>query len=275
VFFEKRAAGMRIAMGIEYDGAEFHGWQAQEGNTRTVQATLEQAISRVADHPLRVHCAGRTDAGVHAVGQVIHFDSGARRSARSWVLGTNVNLPGDVNVNWALEVADTFHARFSAVARHYRYEILNRVTRSGLHRDRAVWTHRPLDVALMSTAAEDLVGTHDFSSFRALGCQAKSPVRTMQYLRVSRRGGHVTIQVGANAFLHHMVRNIAGVLMAIGRGERPVGWAREILDLRDRTRGGVTAPPQGLYLARVDYPPEFGLPVAEAGSPVSWTEVGG
>jgi tRNA pseudouridine38-40 synthase len=251
---------MRIAMGVEYDGTEFCGWQLQGLGVRTVQGVLGEAVARVADHPLTLHCAGRTDAGVHALGQVIHFDTGARRPMRAWVLGSNVNLPPDVSVAWARPVEDDFHARFSATGRHYRYEILARPTRPPLERSRAVWTQRPMDEGRMQQAALDLVGTHDFSSYRALGCQAKSPVRTVRYLRVVRRGERITIEVGADAFLHHMVRNMAGVLMAIGRGERPVDWAREILDLRDRARGGVTAPPQGLYLVRVDYPEGFGLP---------------
>jgi len=251
---------MRIAMGIEYDGSDFHGWQVQESGLRTVQEVLEQAVSRVADHPLIVHCAGRTDAGVHALGQVIHFETGACRPMRAWVLGCNVSLPPDVSVGWARPVEDDFHARFSATGRHYRYDILNRPTRSALQRSRALWSHRPLDEGRMQEAALDLVGTHDFSSYRALGCQAHSPVRTLHYLEVRRQGERIAIELGANAFLHHMVRNIVGVLMAIGRGERPPTWAREILELRDRTRGGVTAPPQGLYLSQVDYPAHFGLP---------------
>jgi tRNA pseudouridine38-40 synthase len=254
---------MRIAMGVEYDGSDFHGWQTQVG-VRTAQGCLERAIGRVADHPVRVHCAGRTDAGVHAVQQVIHFDTEARRAPRAWVLGSNVNLPGDVCVNWAKEVDETFHARFSASGRHYRYQILNRMTRSALQRSRAVWVHRPLHDRRMQHAADDLVGTHDFSSYRALGCQAKSPVRTIRYLRVRRDGQRLLIEIGADAFLHHMVRNIAGVLMAIGRAERPWGWAKEVLELRDRTLGGVTAPPQGLYLVGVDYPEHFGLPLINA-----------
>jgi tRNA pseudouridine38-40 synthase len=249
---------MRIAMGVEYDGAAFHGWQLQDGDVRTVQGCVQQAVSKVADHPLILHCAGRTDAGVHAEEQVIHFDTGARRPMRSWILGGNVNLPHDVSINWACPVGDDFHARFSAIGRHYRYRILNRPTRSGLWRDRAVWAHRPLDADRMQEAALALVGTHDFTSYRALACQAKSPVRTIHYLRVRREGERIDIEVGANAFLHHMVRNIAGVLLAVGSGERPVDWAREILELRDRTKGGVTAPPQGLYLTRVDYPPDLG-----------------
>jgi tRNA pseudouridine38-40 synthase len=250
---------IRIAMGVEYDGSAFCGWQAQR-DARTVQRALETAIARVADHPLRVHCAGRTDAGVHAVEQVIHFDTGARRSSRAWVLGTNVNLPADVAVAWAQPVSPGFHARFSALARHYRYRIRCRPTRPALERGRAVWVHRPLDVERMQAAARQLVGEHDFSSFRALACQAKSPVRQVHYCRLDRRGEDILLRIGANGFLHHMVRNIAGVLIAIGRGQAPVSWVGELLDLKDRTLGGVTAPPHGLYLERVDYPEEFDLP---------------
>ncbi|MCB1759879.1 MAG: tRNA pseudouridine(38-40) synthase TruA [Gammaproteobacteria bacterium] len=250
---------MRVAMGVEYDGSSFHGWQLQD-NVDSVQARLEAAVASVANHPLRVHCAGRTDAGVHATGQVIHFDTESRRSARNWILGTNVNLPPEVNINWAVEVPAGFHARFSARSRRYRYLILNRATRSSLWRDRAVWIHRSLDEKRMQAAGNHLLGRHDFSSYRALGCQAKSPVRTLQRLEVRREVDRITIDVEADGFLHHMVRNIAGVLIAIGEGERAVDWAREVLDHRDRTLGGVTAPPQGLYLVGVGYPSEFGLP---------------
>jgi tRNA pseudouridine38-40 synthase len=250
---------MRVAMGVEYDGSSFHGWQVQD-NADSVQARLEAALSRVANHPVRVHCAGRTDAGVHGTGQVIHFDTGSVRTSRNWILGTNVNLPAQVNVNWAVEVAGDFHARFSARSRRYRYLILNRSTRSSLWRDRAVWIHRPLDEARMQAAGDHLLGRHDFSSYRALGCQAKSPVRTLQRLEIRREVDRITIDVEADGFLHHMVRNIAGVLIAIGEGARAVDWAREVLEYRDRTLGGVTAPPQGLYLVGVGYPPEFGLP---------------
>ncbi len=249
----------RIAMGVEYDGSAYHGWQTQDG-VMTVQERLEQALSRVAAHPVRVHCAGRTDTGVHASGQVIHFESGARRSERNWLLGGNVNLPDDININWVRLVDESFHARFSAISRSYRYRILNRPTRSALWRDRAVWIHHPLDAGRMHQAAQSLLGTHDFSSYRAIGCQAKSPVRTITHIAVGRVRDRIDIEVQANAFLHHMVRNIAGVLITIGKGERPVEWAAEVLALRDRTLGGVTAPPQGLYLTSVGYPEPFGLP---------------
>jgi len=256
----------RIAMGVEYDGSAYSGWQLQH-HADTVQARLEAAIARVAAEPVRVHCAGRTDAGVHAEGQVIHFDTRAERSPRGWVLGTNSNLPDDVAVRWARPVAADFHARFNATGRHYRYLILCRPTRSALWRGRAVWTHKHLDLARMRAAGALLVGRHDFTSFRALACQAKSPVRTLRYLRIGRRGELLSLHLGADGFLHHMVRNIAGVLMAIGSGEADVAWTAELLALRDRALGGVTAPPHGLYLTAVDYPEPFGLPNPGDGGP--------
>jgi tRNA pseudouridine38-40 synthase len=252
-------AERRIAMALEYDGSAYSGWQYQH-HARSVQECLEKAVAAVADHPVRVHCAGRTDSGVHGLGQVVHFDTGAERSMRSWVLGTNANLPDDIAVQWATPVSPDFHARFSATGRHYRYLILCRPARSALWRSRAVWTHRRLAIAPMREAALALVGRHDFTSFRALACQAKSPVRTIRYLELERRGPLIELRVGADGFLHHMVRNLAGVLMAIGRGDADAGWVRELLDLRDRSRGGITAPPQGLYLAQVDYPERFDLP---------------
>ncbi len=255
-------------MGVEYDGTDFHGWQAQRSGVRSVQSCIESAIGAVADHPVTVHCAGRTDAGVHALEQVIHFESGAKRSERAWVLGTNVNLPPDCCVRWASPVEETFHARFSAVARHYRYRILARRTRSALERNRAVWIHQALDLERMQSAASALVGVHDFSSFRAVACQAKSPIRTLHYLSVRREADVIELSVGANGFLHHMVRNIAGVLIAIGRGDAPVEWTGELLAVRDRRLGGVTAPPQGLYFVRADYPAAFRLPQGDGDDPL-------
>ncbi len=254
---------MRYAVGVEYDGTAFHGWQIQVG-VNTVQEQLQNALSRVANHPISVQCAGRTDAGVHALAQVVHFDSAATRTARNWLLGTNVNLPDDVNINWIKPVADDFHARFSAISRSYKYVIYNGETRSSVWRNRAVWERRQLDLGRMQAAAKSLIGTHDFSSFRAIACQAKSPIRTLDKLELSRSGNMILLELSANAFLHHMVRNIAGVLIAIGCGDRPIDWARDVLEHKDRTLGGVTAPAQGLYLTAVGYPPEFGLQELEA-----------
>lgn len=251
---------MRVAIGLEYDGSDFAGWQLQEDDIRTVQAVVEQALARVADHSLRVICAGRTDAGVHATAQVIHFDTHADRGMRSWVYGTNANMPKSVSVQWARAVGNDFHARFSAVRRRYRYVILNREIRPTFLNGRTSWEYRPLDETLMRRAAQDLVGEHDFSSYRAVACQAKSPVRTLYELEVMRDRDLVIIDLEANAFLHHMVRNIAGVLMDIGAGKQPPEWAREVLESRDRTLGGVTASPHGLYLTGIAYPPRFDLP---------------
>lgn len=259
---------MRIAMGVEYDGTDFSGWQTQNTRNqctevprvRTVQQVLEQALATVADQQVTTHCAGRTDAGVHAQGQVIHFDTKAQRSSRAWVLGTNVNLPPDVSVRWAVTVNEDFHARFSATDRHYRYVILNCQTRPALMRQQVFWSYHDLDESLMQTAALGLLGTHDFSSYRAAGCQAKQPIRTVKYLTVRRCKETIVIEIGADAFLYRMVRNIVGVLMAIGQGGQPTGWAREVLDMQNRTKGGITVPPQGLCLSQVDYSPNFGLP---------------
>jgi tRNA pseudouridine38-40 synthase len=250
---------MRVAVGVEYNGAPFHGWQLQPG-VPTVQKVLEAALGEVANHRVRLHCAGRTDAGVHALGQVAHFETTAEREPRGWVLGGNVHLQEDVTLLWAKPVRADFHARFSAVSRTYRYLILNRASRPGLFARRATWVRGTLDERKMHEAGQALIGTHDFSSFRALGCQAKHPLRTVFRLGVTRRGDIVELQVTANAFLHHMVRNIAGALLAVGRGERPVRWVGEVLEQRDRARGGVTAPPDGLYFADVRYPPPYGLP---------------
>ncbi len=251
---------MRIAAVLEYDGSGFRGWQHQ-ADGRSLQEAVERALSRVADSAVRVVAAGRTDSGVHALRQVIHFDSEAVRSDYAWLRGGNTHLPRGISLLWVSQVDASFHARFSATARHYRYFILNRPVRPAILAGRVSWEYRPLDVARMREAAGVLVGTHDFTSFRAIQCQAKSPVRALTRLAVARVGEVVTISVSANGFLHHMVRNIAGVLMAIGAGEREPGWAGEVLAARDRTRGGMTAPPDGLYLVGVDYPVRFGIPV--------------
>ena len=251
---------MRIALGIEYDGSAYNGWQRQKSGIG-VQEVVEAALSRVADEPIEVTCAGRTDTGVHASGQVVHFDTDAVRSERGWVLGANSNLPADVSVSWAREVeADKFHARYTALSRSYRYVILNRFARSALFRNRAWWVHRPLDEQRMQAAGQALLGEHDFSAFRAAGCQAQTASRNVTQLTVSRVEDWVLIDITANAFLQHMVRNITGVLAEIGSGDREPSWAGEVLDSRDRASGGVAAPPQGLTLVSVVYPPAFGLP---------------
>jgi tRNA pseudouridine38-40 synthase len=249
----------RIAMGVEYDGHAFAGWQTQL-NRRTVQRCLEDAVGRVAAQPVAVTCAGRTDAGVHALEQVVHFDPPVFREQHSWLLGVNANLPDDVRALWVRPVAASFHARTSAIARFYRYVILDRPVKSALLRHQLTWSYRPMNVEAMQIAADHLIGDHDFSSFRAQGCQSKSPQRMMHFIRVTRVGSQVEVDIAANAFLHHMVRNIAGVLMAIGCGQREPDWAEAVLMARDRNCGGVTAPPDGLYLAGVYYPEEYGIP---------------
>jgi tRNA pseudouridine38-40 synthase len=251
----------RFAACVEYDGRAYSGWQYQPG-LHTVQHALQSAFSRVADAPVECVCAGRTDAGVHALAQVAHFDSDAARTERGWRLGANTYLPNDVSVVWLREVPAHFHARYSAGARSYRYVILNRDSRPGLASGRATWERRPLDVARMRAAAQCLVGEHDFSAFRAIECQAKSPVRRVESLDVAQEGEWVSISVTANAFLHHRVRNIAGLLMSVGTGESPADRVATVLAGRDRKANAATAPPDGLYLAAVRYPAEFGLPDA-------------
>ena len=250
---------MRIALGLEYDGSRFHGFERQPGQ-RTIQGEVEGALARVAAAPVRVVCAGRTDAGVHAMGQVVHFDTGASRPVHAWVRGTNTGLPRDVTVLWARTVDDEFHARFLALRRRYRYVIVNRSTRPALLAGRAAWEYRPLDARLMHLAARHLEGEHDFSSFRAAGCRARHPVRDVHRIEVGRTGDRIVIDVHANAFLQHMVRNIAGTLVAVGAGEHEPDWVASVLAARDRRAAGVTADPGGLYLAGVDYPREAGIP---------------
>ena len=255
---------MRIALGVEYDGSKFSGWQSQTDSVRTVQSTLERALSQVASRKVAVVCAGRTDAGVHATQQVVHFDCEARRPDKAWVLGTNSNLPSDVAVRWVRRVSDEFHARFDARARTYRYLIKVGPARPALDRHRVAWQRQPLDVALMDTAAQQLIGRHDFSSFRASQCQAKSAVRQVERISARCSDSRIVIDVEANAFLHHMVRIIVGSLLPIGRGEKPVGWLAEILESRDRRVAGKTADAQGLYLTAVRYDERLCLPCSTA-----------
>lgn len=255
----------RVALALEYDGRSFHGWQLQKSGVRSVEAELNRAVARVADHPVDLVCAGRTDAAVHASYQIVHFDTPSVRNLRSWVMGINTALPDDIAVHWAGHGVGDFHARFSATYRRYRYVIYNSPVRPGIQRGQVSWTYRPLDSERMHEAAQALSGEHDFSSFRAAGCQSRSPNRFMERISVTRNGDFVVIDVQANAFLHHMVRNIAGALMAVGSGARPVTWIREILETRDRKAAGVTAPPFGLYLVDVGYPERFAIPSALCG----------
>lgn len=249
----------KIALGIEYQGSAYCGWQRQR-HCDSVQARLEAALSQIAAQPISLFCAGRTDTGVHAIGQVAHFEAPCSRPLRAWLEGTNTLLPEDIRVVWVREMAGDFHARFSAQARQYRYVIFNRSVRSAVLAGRVTWERRGLDEAAMHRAAQDLIGEHDFSSFRAAECQAAHARREIQSLQVSRRGEMVFIDIQANAFLHHMVRNIAGTLMQIGRGEQNEAWAATLLALRDRTQATATAPASGLYFVNAFYPESFALP---------------
>ena len=254
---------IRIVLGIEYCGRDFNGWQTQD-HGRTVQQTLEKALSIVADEDIVVQCAGRTDSGVHAIQQIIHFDTDANRPMHSWVLGGNVNLPADVSIVWAKQVDDDFHARFSALRRRYRYVILNRQARHSLFHKMVSCESRTLNELHMSQAAECLVGEHDFNAYRAVSCQAKSAVRTIYSIQLQRKSHFIIMDVEANAFLHHMVRNIAGVLQAIGMGKEDISWAQTVLETKDRTQGGITALADGLYLTGVEYGKDFAIPAVDA-----------
>lgn len=255
----------RIALGVEYCGARLHGFQKQKTAEETIQAHLERALSSIAAEPVTLVCAGRTDTGVHATNQVVHFDTRVQRPARAWIQGVNTKLPDAVRVRWAQEVPAQFHARFSAHARSYRYLIHSAPTRSAHSVAEVTWIQHPLDLDAMREGAKHLLGCHDFSSFRASQCQAKNPVREITRLDIARVGQLIVLEVSANAFLQHMVRNITGVLMAVGRSERKPEWVKEVLDQHDRSSGGVTAPPFGLYLVDVQYPQEFQLPQCEPG----------
>lgn len=245
---------MKIALGIEYLGTHFHGWQRQAGKLRTVQAVLERTLSKVADESIQVHCAGRTDARVHGLAQVIHFETQAKRKLDAWLLGGNSFLPPDLRVLWAEHVTDDFHARFTAVARTYQYIILNRQFHSAVLHPLVTWINQPLDAKAMHLAGQFLLGEQDFSSFRASGCQSKTPYRFVEQLTVERKGEFITLTIKANAFLHHMVRNITGVLLEVGKGNKSAIWVKEVLEAKNRASASITASPNGLYLVKVDYP---------------------
>ncbi|NRQ43858.1 tRNA pseudouridine(38-40) synthase TruA [Rheinheimera sp. YQF-2] len=255
---------MRIALGIEYDGSAFYGWQRQR-EVNSVQQELEIALASVANQPVELSCAGRTDAGVHATGQVVHFDTSAVRDSKAWIMGTNTRLPDAIAVRWAQPVADDFHARFSATARRYRYIIYNHKYRPAILRAGLSHYHQTLDIELMQQAAPLLLGEQDFSSFRAMQCQSKTPFRNIHHLTIERRGDFIVLDIKANAFLHHMVRNITGSLLEVGMKNRPPEWIGEVLAAKDRSLAAATAKPGGLYLVDVDYPAQFGLPKVAPG----------
>lgn len=253
---------MRLALGVEYDGSAFHGWQTQPGGV-TVQDVLQSALTRIAGIDTTVVCAGRTDAGVHATGQVVHFDTTANRPLTAWVRGVNTFLPPAVAVRWAHPVAETFHARFSAYGRRYRYCLINRPQRTGVWQGRVGWDHHALDVEKMRSAASMLLGEHDFSAFRAAGCQAKSPIKNMRQAEVRRSGEMIVFDFEAGAFLHHMVRNLVGSLVYIGQGKHPPQWMADLLASGDRRLAAPTFSAAGLYLVGVIYEPHWGLPIGQ------------
>lgn len=251
----------RYAAIVEYNGASFHGWQKQKHHDEpTIQAALEAAISMVANHSVEIACAGRTDAGVHATRQVIHFDTHAQRSEYGWIMGINTNTPAAVSVQWLSEVSPDFHARYRAQARCYRYLISNARYRQALQHDQLTWWRYALDVQQMQKAAVLLLGEHDFSSFRAKDCQAKSPIKTMHRIEVRRWGDLIMVELESSAFLYHMVRNILGVLLPIGEGNKPVSWMQEVLEGRSRSHAGVTAPGDGLHFVGVRFPDKYNIP---------------
>ncbi len=251
---------MRWALGVEYEGTTYHGWQNQQGSLITVQGCLEKALSCIADSPVQVVCAGRTDKGVHAIGQVVHFDTEVRRDSRAWSIGVNRYLPADIRVIWAKPVAEEFHARFSAVSRRYHYFIYNHRIPPTIFRKQFTRFIYPLDENKMQVAATYLLGKHDFSAFRSADCQAKTTLRCIRQLSILRNENLIKIDIEANAFLHHMVRNITGVLLEIGVGKQAPSWAQDVLLGKDRKLGGITAPPEGLYLVNITYPSLYEIP---------------
>jgi len=249
----------RLAMQIEYMGKNFSGWQRQPGQ-RCVQSELEKALSTIADQPIEVTCSGRTDKGVHSLGQIIHFDTHAQRDLRGWLLGVNSIMPDDVSVSWVQLVPNDFHARFTATARTYRYLILNTLSRSALYSERALWVYHPLDAKKMHNAAQMFLGEQDFSSLRGSDCQSNTPFRNIRKISVTRKQNWIEIEVTANAFLHHMVRNIVGSLLEIGLEKKPTAWIRQMLAAKDRKLAGITAAAHGLYFIKAHYPQQFDLP---------------
>jgi tRNA pseudouridine38-40 synthase len=259
-------AGDRVALALSYDGSLYYGWQSQrKPNVPTVQEALEETLSSIAAAPITVQCAGRTDRGVHASHQLVHFDTPVARNEKAWVMGANTGLPDGISVYWAKPVDKDFHARFSATARRYRYVILNTPSKPALLAKGVTWEKRPLNAELMHQEAQCLLGEQDFTSFRAVACQSNTPMRNVHCVNVSRIKDFVVIDIQANAFLYHMVRNIAGVLMTVGAGWQSKGWTADVLAAKDRASGGVTAKPEGLYLVDVDYPEHFGLPETKPG----------
>jgi tRNA pseudouridine38-40 synthase len=253
---------MRIALGIEYNGHGFYGWQTQQG-LPTLQATLEEAVAKVANEPIHLFCAGRTDANVHATGQVVHFDTHAKRHIDAWLWGTNSYLPPSIVVRWARHVDYRFHARFTAISRRYRYVIYNHPIRPSILNTRVSWHYCPLDITPMQEAAHYLLGQQNFNSFRSSHCNSKTPIRTIKELTISRHGDLIVLEVEANGFLHHMVRNIAGSLMKVGSGLKKPEWIQEVIKAESRRAAAETAPPDGLYLTRVGYPEPYIFPLAE------------
>lgn len=255
---------MRIALGIEYDGSKYYGWQRQNSFI-SVQEKLEFALQKIALEPISVTCAGRTDAGVHATYQVVHFDTDVQRPNKAWTRGVSTYLPNDIGVKWAKVTDETFHARFSATSRRYKYIIYNNPLRPAILHDGITHVYYPLDAEIMHQSAQCLIGKHDFSSFRGANCQSKTAVRTMEEISITRKDDYIVVEVAANAFLHHMVRNIVGSLIKVGTLEKPVSWMQDILDAKDRKAAGITSKPNGLYLVNVVYPEHFDMPKSPFG----------
>jgi tRNA pseudouridine38-40 synthase len=244
---------MRLALGVEYMGTNFNGWQIQKTKTRTVQQVVEYALSKIANHPVRVFCSGRTDTGVHAIEQIIHFDTKTHRENNAWLFGGNINLPCDVNFKWVKKVDDNFHARFDAYSRKYHYKIYNSPTRSAIKSAHFLWEPIKLDITAMKKSTKYLIGKHDFSAFRSSKCQAKSPIKTIKFININQNDNEILLEIEADAFLHHMVRNIVGTLIKIGKKEKDPKWIKQVLDSKQRKLAGVTAKPQGLYFVKSSY----------------------